>query len=813
MKTTHTLRALRVLAFALSLCVLTLSSVSRADARSNKKSRSIYHKDWIDFNKNGVKDVFEDPLQPLDARVENLLGQMTVEEKTCQLTTLYGYCRVLADSLPTERWKSCIWKDGIANIDEQLNGVGKGYFQAPELIFPFSNHVEALNTIQRWFIEETRLGIPVEFTNEGIHGLNHTKATQLPAPIGIGSTWDRSLVRRAGEIAGEEALLIGYQSVYAPILDPARDPRWGRTVESYGEDPYLISELGIQMVEGIQRPGVTSCLKHYAAYSVPEGGRDAKCRTAPHINPRELQEVYLYPFRKVIETTHPMEIMSSYNDWDGLPVSGSHYFLTELLRDTFGFDGYVVSDSQAVEYVHTKHQVATSRVYGAKEVIEAGLNVRTNFEQPETFIEPLREAIATGILSMDTVDQRVREVLGVKFRLGLFDNPFPGDGKKADAEAGMSLHEDFAHDICASSMVLLKNEGGLLPLDKSALKKILVTGPLADELRYMTSRYGPNGLEPISVLRGLREYLGTDVEVAYEKGCDIVDPMWPESEIIPYPMSEAEKASQQAAVDAAADADVIIAVMGEDEKRVGESLSRTSLDLPGRQRDLLMALHATGKPVVLVLVNGQPLTINWENAYLPAILETWFPNVTGGRVVAETLFGDNNPGGHLTVTFPKTMGQIPFNFPFKKGSHGAQNATGPNGSGNTRVLGALYPFGYGLSYTSFGYSDLAVDSDGKGNVKASCTVTNTGSRKGDEVVQLYVRDCYSSVVTFDSVLRGFERITLEPGESKTVHFTLKPEDLQILDRNMKWAVEPGDFELRIGASSEDIRLTGSFKVE
>ena len=804
--------ALHLAALSMLLCGITIATSPDAGAKS-KKTRSIYHEGWIDFNKNGVKDVFEDPSRSIDERVEDLLGQMNVEEKTCQLTTLYGYCRVLADSLPTERWKSCIWKDGIANIDEQLNGVGKGYFQAPELIYPFSNHVKALNTIQRWFIEETRLGSPVEFTNEGIHGLNHTKATQLPAPIGIGSTWDRAIVHRAGEIAGEEALLLGYQSVYAPILDLARDPRWGRTVESYGEDPYLVSELGIQMVNGIQRHGVTSCLKHYAAYSVPEGGRDAKCRTAPHIGPRELHEVYMYPFAKVIGATHPMEIMSSYNDWDGLPVSGSHYFLTELLRDTYGFDGYVVSDSQAVEFVFSKHEVAADRVEGAKEVIEAGLNVRTNFEQPETFIEPLREAIARGIVSMEAVDQRVREVLSVKFRLGLFDNPFPGDAARVDAVAGMDKHQDFAHDICARSMVLLKNEGGLLPLDKNKIKKILVTGPLADGQRYMTSRYGPNGLEPISVLRGLREYLDGEVELVYRKGCDIVDPKWPESEIIPYPMSEAEKASQQAAVDAASDVDVIIAVMGEDEKRVGESLSRTSLDLPGRQRDLLMALHATGKPVVLVLVNGQPLTINWENAFLPAILETWFPNVTGGRVVAETLFGDNNPGGHLSITFPKTMGQIPYNFPFKKGAHGVQNSSGPDGHGTTRVLGALYPFGYGLSYTTFSYDGLKVDSDGRGNVTVSCSVTNTGSRRGDEVVQLYLRDRQSSVVTFDSILRGFERITLEPGETQTVSFRVEPKDLQILDRDMKWAVEPGEFEVRVGSNSEDIRLRGSFKVD
>ena len=773
----------------------------------------MYHKDWIDFNKNGVKDVYEDPTAPLDARIEDLLSQMTMEEKTCQLATLYGYCRVLPDSLPTAMWKERVWKDGIANIDEMLNGVGKGYRQAYDLIYPFSNHVDALHQVQRFFVEETRLGIPVEFSNEGIHGLNHTKATPLPAPIGIGSTWDRALVRQAGEIAGEEAKLIGYHSVYAPILDVARDQRWGRTVETYGEDPYLVSELGLQMASGIQRPGVGAGLKHFAAYSVPQGGRDGKCRTDPQINPRDLHQLYLYPFAKVVSQVKPMVIMSSYNDWNGEPVSASHYFLTELLRDTYGFDGYVVSDSQAVEYMFSKHEIVADMEGAAKVCLEAGLNVRTNFWQPETYIEPLREAVKKGDISMETIDKRVREVLSFKFRIGLFDNPYTGDGPQADAKAGLDHHKDFAHEICSRSMVLLKNDGGILPLDKSKLGKVLVTGPMADATKYMTSRYGPNGIDAISVLRGMREYLaGSGVEVLYEKGCDVKDALWPESEIIPQPMTKAETDAIAAAVEAAKKVDVVIAVMGEDEETVGESLSRTSLDLPGRQPALIKALYETGKPIVLVLANGQPLTINWENKYLPAILETWFPNCYGGQVVAETLFGDNNPGGHLTVTFPKSIGQIPYTFPFKKGSHGAQPASGPNGGGKTRVIGALYPFGYGLSYTTFGYSDLQVIDKGEGRYAVSCSVTNTGSRKGDEVVQLYLRDCISSFVAYDSVLRGFERITLEPGETRTVSFEVGPSDMLMLDKDMKWVVESGEFEIRVGSSSEDIRLQKKISV-
>ena len=762
---------------------------------------------WFDFNKNGVKDVYEDPAQPVEARVADLLARMTTDEKTCQLATLYGSGRVLRDAQPTPAWRNEVWKDGIANIDEELNGVGECYRTHRDLIYPFSNHVHAVNAIQRWFVEETRLGIPVDFTNEGIHGLNHTKATPLPAPIAIGSTWNRALVRRAGEIAGEEAKLIGYSNVYAPILDVVRDPRWGRTLECYGESPYLVAELGGQMVRGIQSQGVAATLKHFAVYSIPKGGRDADCRTDPHVTPREMHELLLYPFRRVIAETHPLGVMCSYNDWNGEPVAASSYFLTQLLRDEYGFDGYVVSDSAAVEFVHTKHAVAETYPEACAQVLEAGLNVRTHFTPPGDFVLAVREALKSGRLSEDVVNRRVAEVLSVKFRLGLFDNPYLGDADRADALAGAEHHLDFIDAMQAEALVLLRNRNDMLPLDRGKLRRILVTGPLADESNFMASRYGPNGLGTTSVLGGLREYLGDSVDVVYEKGCEVVDEHWPDSEIVPYPLTEKETADMAAAVAAAKEADVVIAVVGEDEYRVGESRSRTSLDLPGRQRQLLQRLVATGKPVVLVLVNGQPLTVNWEDRNVAAILETWFPGPRGGKTIARTLFGEINPSGRLTVTFPKSVGQVEYNFPFKKGSHGAQNENGdPNGSGVTRVVGPLYPFGYGLSYTTFGYTNLEV-AEADGTVVVSVDVANTGKRDGTEVVQLYVRDLYSSVVTYDSVLRGFEKVALKPGEKKRVTFTLKPEAFQILGKDMKWAVEPGDFEIRVGASSVDIRAS------
>jgi len=789
-----------IITLALGFAVL----VQNADAKGG-----IYHKGWIDFNKNGVKDIYEDPKQPIDARVKNLLEQMTVDEKSCQLATLYGFGRVLKDSLPTAQWKTAIWKDGIANIDEELNGVGSGYKRAYSLIFPFSNHAKAINKTQRWFVEDTRLGIPVDFSNEGIHGLNHTKATPLPAPIAIGSTWNRNLVRQAGEIAGQEAKLLGYTNVYAPILDVVRDQRWGRVLECYGEEPYLIAELGTQMVQGIQSQGVASTLKHYAVYSVPKGGRDGDCRTDPHVAPRELHEIFLSPFKYVIEHAHPMGVMSSYNDWDGEPITSSHYFLTELLRNEFGFNGYVVSDSEAAEFVHTKHQVADTYDDAVKQELEAGLNVRTNFTPPSDFILPVRRLIEEKKLSMETLDKRVSEVLNVKFRLGLFDSPYVENPELADKLVGADKHAAFVEDMERQSLVLLKNAQQTLPLDKSKLKRILVTGPLADETNYMTSRYGPNGLDAVSVKRGLEDYLKGNVEVVYRKGCDVVDDHWPDSEIVPTEMNDKEKSDIAAAVKEARQSDAIIVALGEDELRTGESRSRTSLELPGRQEQLLEALYATGKPVVLVLINGQPLTINWADRNVPAILEAWFPNYKGGEVIAKTLFGEYNPGGKLTVTFPKTVGQIELNFPFKKGSHGGQPGHGPNGSGKTRVLGELYPFGYGLSYTSFNYSNLKIDVPqhaDKDSITVSADITNTGKYAGDEIVQLYVRDQISSVVAYDSRLCGFERITLKPGETKTVTFAIKPDQLKLLDKDMKWTLEPGAFDIMVGRNSKDIEL-------
>ena len=703
----------------------------------------IYHKGWIDFNKNGKMDLYENPKAPLEERVQDLLSQMTLEEKSCQMATLYGSGRVLKDALPQDNWKTEVWKDGIGNIDEEHNGLGT--FKS-EYSFPYTKHVDAKHAIQRWFVEETRLGIPVDFTNEGIRGLCHDRATYFPAQCGQGATWNKELIARIGEVEAKEAVALEYTNIYSPILDIAQDPRWGRCVETYGEDPYLVGELGKQMITSLQKHNLVATPKHFAVYSIPVGGRDGKTRTDPHVAPREMRTLYIEPFRMAFQEAGALGVMSSYNDYDGEPITGSYHFLTEILRQEWGFKGYVVSDSEAVEFISSKHKVANTYEDGIAQAVNAGLNIRTHFTPPADFILPLRKAVADGKISQETLDKRVAEILRVKFWLGLFDNPYRGNGKQAEQIVHSKEHQAVSLEAARQSLVLLKNEMNLLPLSKS-LRSIAVIGPNADERTQLICRYGP-----------------------------------------------------------AKKAEVVVMVLGGNELTVREDRSRTSLNLPGRQEELLKAVCATGKPVVLVLLDGRASSINYAAAHVPAILHAWFPGEFCGQAVAEALFGDYNPGGRLAVTFPKSVGQIPFAFPFKPGS---------DESSSTSVYGVLYPFGHGLSYTTFSYGDLKISplrQGVQGDINISCKIKNTGKIKGDEVVQLYLRDEVSSVTTYTKVLRGFERISLEAGEEQMVHFRLRPQDLGLWDKNMNFRVEPGKFKVMIGSSSTDIRLHGRFEI-
>ena len=780
------------------ICILSIVLLSSLCSFGQK---TIYQKGWIDFNKNGKMDVYENPNASIEDRVEDLLQQMTFEEKTAQMATLYGSGRVLKDSLPTAKWKEEVWKDGIGNIDEQHNGLGSfgGTFA-----FPYTTHINAKNTVQRWFVEETRLGVPVDFTNEGIRGLCHYQATLFPAQSGQGASWNRALIDKIAEVTAIEAKVLGYTNIYSPILDIARDPRWGRVVECYGEDPYLTGQLGKRMVLGLQKRGLVSTPKHFAVYSVPVGGRDEGTRTDPHVAPREMRTLYLEPFRVAFSEAGALGVMSSYNDYDGVPVSASPYFLTTILRQEWGFKGYVVSDSEAVEFLYSKHKVAEDAVDAAAQTVNAGLNIRTNFTLPENFILPLRQAVNQGKVSMKTIDDRVRDILRVKFWMGLFDNPYPGNGKEAEKIVGCEAHRKIALEAARESIILLKNENEILPLSKE-IKKIALIGPNADEKQNFVCRYGPANPNIISVKEGLEQLL-PQTEIYYEKGCDIVDANFPESEIMPIPLSEEEQAMIDKAVEVALKADVAILVLGGSEKTVREHFSRSGLDLLGRQQALLMAVQATGKPVILVLIDGRAVSINWANKHIPGIVQASFPGEFTGTAIAEVLFGDYNPGGKLTVTYPKSVGQIPFAFPFKPGA---------DSEGPVRVSGALYPFGYGLSYTTFDYTNLKITPPETGlysNVTVSFQVQNTGKRAGDEIVQLYINDELSSVTTYEQVLRGFDKISLQPGESKEVHFTLTPQDLGLWNKHNEFVTEPGFFTVKIGASSQDIRLEGRFEL-
>ena len=783
-------------------------------ATSSAKPRSIYHKGWTDFNKNGVKDVYEDPEAPVDARIEDLLGQMTLEEKTCQMVTLYGYRRVLQDQLPTPEWKNKIWKDGVGAIDEHLNSFvqwAKPLATESPWIWPASKHAEALNIVQKWFVEETRLGIPVDFTNEGIRGVESYIATNFPTQLGLGCTWDKDLINKVGYITGSEARLLGYTNIYAPILDVGRDQRWGRYEEIYGEDPYLVAQMGIQMVRGMQTDcQVASTAKHFCIYSTGKGAREGQARCDPHETRHEVENIHMYPWKKVCAEAGLLGAMSSYNDYDGEPIQASRYWLYDRLRTDFGFRGYVVSDSDAVEYLHTKHHVSESMKESVRQSVEAGLNVRCTFRSPDSYVLPLRELVQEGSLSMDTIDERVRDILRVKFLVGLFDKPFASkeDMERADKIVNGDENNKTALRASQESIVLLKNDG-LLPLDRNSLKKVAVLGPNANDDRYAHTHYGPLATESVTVYEGLCEALKGFADVEYLPGCPLVDSKWPESEIFGYEPDDKELEMIGQAVELAKLSDVAVVVLGGTIRTCGENRSRTSLDLPGCQDLLLKEVYKTGKPTVLVLVTGRPLSVNWADRNVPAIIQAFYPGAHGGTAVAQTLLGDYNPGGKLSVTFPRTVGQIPFNFPYKPNSQiDGYKGLGEKGQ-MTRIGGALYNFGHGLSYTTFEYSDIRLSKEAilpGESVEVSFNIKNSGKYAGDEVPQLYLHDVASSITVYDKMLRGFERVHLESGESKTVSFTLTPESFTMLDCDLSEVIEPGLFDIFIGSSSVDIRL-------
>ena len=639
---------------------------------------------------------------------------------------------------------------------------------------------------------------------EAVHGFSYgSGATIFPQALAMGATWNRQLTEEVAMAIGDETVIANTKQAWSPVLDVAQDARWGRCEETFGEDPVLVSQMGGAWIKGYQSKGLFTTPKHFGGHGAPLGGRDSH---DIGLSEREMREIHLVPFRHVIRNYDCQSLMMAYSDYMGIPIAKSTELLQQILRQEWGFNGFIVSDCGAVgNLTSRKHYTAKDKIEAANQALAAGIatNCGDTYNNKEVI-----QAAKDGRINMENLDNVCRTMLATMFRNELFEkNPCkPLDWKKIYPGWNSDSHKAMARRAACESIVMLENKDNLLPLSKE-LRTIAVLGPGADDLQPgdYTPKLQPGQLK--SVLTGIKAAVSKQTKVLYEKGCDLT-----ETGVTDIPK----------AVKTASQADVVIMVLGDCStseatkdvrKTCGENNDLATLVLPGKQQELLEAVCVTGKPVILILQAGRPYDLLKASEMCKAILVNWLPGQEGGPATADVLFGDYNPGGKLTVTFPKSVGQIELNFPFKKGSHGTQPSSGPNGSGSTRVLGALYPFGYGLSYTTFAYSNLEVTAPAKGTqgeVQISFDITNTGKYAGEEVAQLYVRDLVSSVVTYDSRLRGFQRVLLQPNETKRMHFTLKPADLELLDRNMEWTVESGTFEVRVGASSEDIRLKKKF---
>jgi beta-glucosidase len=731
------------------------------------------------------------PSLPVERRVEDLLKRMTLKEKVAQL------CSIPANAL---------FEGGRFSVEKARNMLADGIGQITRLA---GDHVlrlrprevaEAANAIQRFLIEESRLRIPAIIHEECLSGLMAWGATTFPQAIGLASTWNPDLVEDVASTIRRQMRAVGAHQGLAPVLDVARDPRWGRVEETYGEEPYLVASMGVSYVRGLQgeewESRVLATPKHFAAHGFPEGGRNC----APvRVGIRELREVFLLPFEAAVRVAGALSIMSAYHDIDGVPCTASKTLLTDVLRSEWGFQGIVVSDYGAIHMLHSFHMIASDLRQAAIKALEAGVDVELPMAQ--CYLGPLLEALRGGLISEAVVDTAVSRVLRIKFLLGLFENPYV-DVEEASKIFDTIQDRDLALQTARESIVLLKNDG-VLPLSKS-IESIAVVGPNAAEARSLLGDYSYTAhlslekpaVEVVSILEGVKAKVSAETEVYYAQGCGI---------------SDYSKAGFKEALEAAGRSRVIIAVMGERSGLSkfdvsGEGRDRDDISLPGVQEELLEALLELGKPVVLILLNGRPLTLSRIVDKCAAVVEAWLPGEEGGKAVADVLFGDYNPSGRLPVTFPRSSGQIPL-----------YSAMKPSSTRNYVFTETkpLFPFGHGLSYTEFEYSSLKISPDRvkpDGEVSVSCNVKNVGCLKGDEVVQVYVRDEYASVARPAKELKGFKKISLEPGEVKRVSFIISTDQLAFYDDQMRLVVEPGFFRVMVGRSSEDIRLTGRFEV-
>jgi len=638
--------------------------------------------------------------------------------------------------------------------------------------------------MQKFVHERTRLGIPLIIHDECLHGCMAKGCTSFPQSIALASTWDPDLMSEVSTAIGRETRARGIHQALSPTINISRDPRCGRTEETYGEDPYLASIMAVSFIEGVQGQKVVTTPKHFAANFVGDGGRDSN---EVHLSERILREVYFPAFKASIEKAGALSLMPAYNSIDGVPCSCNRWLLTDVLRGEWGFKGYLASDYGAVLHIYTKHKVAGTKAEAAKKALEAGMDM----ELPESdCFEEVLSLVKEGKLSEEVVNEAVRRILRVKFWLGLFDEAYV-DPEYAEKICGCQEHRKLALKAAREAMVLLKNDG-ILPLSKD-VKSVAVIGPNANEIRL--GGYSGYGVKVATPLEGIKNKLSEDTEVYFAEGCKLTG---------------SSKEGFEEAVEIAKRSSAAILFVGNSAPQTeGEQRDRCNLDLPGMQEDLIKEICNTGTPVVVVLINGSAITMTKWIGGVRALVEAWYPGEEGGNAIADILFGDYNPGGKLPVTFPRMVGQLPLYYNHK-----------PTGRVDDYVdlrgQQTLFPFGYGLSYSKFKYSNLKIDPQKispEGKVNISVDVKNEGKYKGDEIIQLYLHDVVSSMAKPVKELKRFKRITLEVGEKKTVSFTLAPEDLASYDIDMKLAVEPGTFEVLIGSSSEDIRLRGSFKVE
>ena len=780
--------------------------------------------------------MYKDPSIPIAERVEDLLHQMTLEEKVAQLCGCWPFELLTPAGLDSKRMKARL-AHGIGQVSRLAGMSSEPQWRTAELI----------NAIQRHLQENTRLGIPAIVHEECLCGYQARQGTVFPQAIGLAATWDPDLVWKMTDTIRQQMAAVGARQALAPVLDVTRDPRWGRTEETFGEDPYLVSAIGKAYVKGLQghdlTEGVIATAKHFIGYGNSEGGLN----WAPaHIPPRELYEVFARPFETAIREAGLASVMNAYNELDGVPCAVSKGLLTDFLRGQLGFQGLVVSDYMAIETACNYHRVAVTMQEAGIQAIRAGLDV----ELPSTTAYGLLvDAVRKGLVDTATIDASVRRVLEAKFKLGLFEKPYVDTQRIPEVFASQEA-KSTSRLLAAESITLLKNEGNILPLRKS-LNSIAVIGPIADSIRCLLGDYNyvsftegivgmiwsiakdlkadpsqlgdfaayhaaafKDYLEPpdeeamarrnyevTSVLESIRLVAGKTVKVTYAKGCHLLG---------------GDKGGFQEAIAAAKQADVAILVLGgksglDSTCTCGETRDSATLALPGVQQELLESVHATGTPIVLVVVSGRPLAITWAAEHVPAVLHAWLPGQEGGPAVADVLFGNAVPGGKLPISVPRSEGQIPV-YHYHKPSGGRSQF-----SGNYVDLpvSPLYPFGFGLSYTKFEYSDLRLSQnrvDSRGTVEISCNVQNVGAVAGDEVVQLYVHDREATITRPVQELAGFCRVHLNPGEAQTVSFSLKISQLAFYNVNMEFVVEPGNIDVMVGSSSEDIRLRGEFEI-